>query len=91
MIYTDSRYADGTLIKAQDARNGTYRLGVYRKFPSKIVDFYQYVWVEGDRIDMVANTLLGTPAFWWKIMDANPEIGNPTNIPVGTVLRIPRG
>lgn len=91
MIYTDSRYADGTLIKAQDARTGHYRLGVYRKFPSKAAEYYQYVWVEGDRIDRVSNTLLGTPAFWWRIMDANPEITNPTNIPVGTILRIPRG
>lgn len=91
MIYSDSRYATGTLLKAQDARTGQYRLGVYRKFPSKATEFFQYVWVEGDRIDRVANTLLGTPAFWWKIMDVNPEIGNPGNIPVGTILRIPRG
>ena len=91
MIFTDSRYADGTLIKAQDSRTGSYRLGVYRKFPTKSVQFYQYVWAEGDRIDMVANTLMGNPSFWWQIMDANPEIGNPGNIPVGTILRIPRG
>lgn len=91
MIFTDSRYADGTLVKAQDSRTGDYRLGVYRKFPTKKAPFYQYTWVEGDRIDMVANTLLGNPSFWWQIMDANPEVINPSNIPVGTVLRIPRG
>lgn len=91
MIFSDSRYADGTLIKAQDSRNGTYRLGVYRKFPTRTVQFFQYVWAEGDRIDVVANTLMGNPSFWWQIMDANPEVPNPTDIPVGTILRIPRG
>lgn len=90
MIYADSRYADGTLIKAQDARNGDYRLGVYRKFPTKITTYYQYVWVQGDRIDTVSDQLLGNPSFWWQIMDANPEIINPHNIAVGTLLRIPR-
>jgi hypothetical protein len=90
MIFTDSRYADGTLIKAQDSRTNTYRLGVYRKFPTKSVQYYQYVWAEGDRIDSVTNNLMGNPSFWWQIMDANPEIINPTDIPVGTILRIPR-
>lgn len=90
MIFTDSRYADGTLIKAQDSRTGNYRLGVYRKFPTKTVQYFQYVWAEGDRIDMVANNIMGNPSFWWQIMDANPEIINPMDIPVGTVIRVPR-
>jgi hypothetical protein len=89
MIYTDSRYATGTIIKAQDARNGTYRLAVYRKFPEAKFPFYYYTWVVGDRIDEVSNSLMGSPAFWWKIMDANPDIIDPFSIPVGTTIRIP--
>jgi hypothetical protein len=89
MIYSDSRYANGLILKAQDARTGQYRLAVYRQFPSEKREFYYYTWVEGDRIDMVSNSLLGSPAFWWRIMDANPEIIDPFSIPVGTTLRIP--
>jgi hypothetical protein len=89
MIYTDSRYATGTVIKAQDARNETYRLGVYRNFPNAKFSFYYYTWVVGDRIDIVSNHLLGSPTFWWKIMDANPELIDPFSIPVGTTIRIP--
>jgi nucleoid-associated protein YgaU len=48
-----------------------------------------YTWQESDRIELVAYRFFKTPAVWWKIMDYNPEIGNPFDIPVGTVLRIP--
>jgi hypothetical protein len=89
MIYTDSRYATGKVIKVQDARNGIYRLAVYRTFPTSRAKFYTYTWVDGDRIDQVAFNLLGSSAFWWKIMDFNPEIIDPFSIPAGTILRIP--
>jgi hypothetical protein len=89
MIYSDSRYANGAILKVQDARNEVYRLAVYRKFPTARANFYTYTWVEGDRIDRVAFDLLGSPTFWWKIMDFNPEILDPFSIPIGTSLRIP--
>jgi hypothetical protein len=89
MIYTDSRYATGKVIKVQDARNSIYRLAVYRTFPTYRSNFYTYTWVEGDRIDQVSFSLLGSPSFWWKIMDLNPEIIDPFSIPAGTTLRIP--
>ena len=89
MIFSDSRYASGNVLKVQDPRNGVYRKAVYRKFPKARAQFYYYDWVEGDRIDLVANRLLGSPSFWWKIMDFNPEIIDPFSIPIGTTLRIP--
>jgi hypothetical protein len=89
MIYTDSRYSTGTIIKAQDARTETYRLGVYRNFPNVKFSFYYYTWVAGDRIDVVSHHLLGSAVYWWKIMDANPEIVDPFSIPIGSTIRIP--
>jgi hypothetical protein len=91
MIYSDSRYANGKILKAQDSRSGINRTAVYRVFPNAATEFYNYTWVEGDRIDVVANNLLGSPSFWWRIMDFNPELVDPTNIPIGTVIRVPRG
>lgn len=90
MIFSDSRYASGKILKAQDGRNKVYNTAVYRVFPTARSEFYYYTWVENDRIDEVSNYLLGSPAFWWRIMDFNPEIQDPFNIPVGTSLRIPR-
>jgi hypothetical protein len=89
MIYTDSRYADGKVIKAIDPRTNEYKIAVYREFPVQKTNFYIYNWVQGDRIDAVANVLLGSPSFWWKIMDINPEVIDPFDIAVGTALRIP--
>jgi hypothetical protein len=90
MIFTDSRYANGVFLKAYDSRLGTYSDSVYRNFPSITVDYYYYVWVDKDRIDVIAYNLLGNSDFWSKIMDVNPEIADPFTIPAGTTIRIPR-
>lgn len=89
MIYTDSRYATGKLLTAHDARKDDYFLTVYRNFPNFSVQYFLYVWNESDRLDTVANMYLGSSAFWWKIMDVNPELLNPFDIPLGTTIRIP--
>lgn len=89
MIYLDSRYVDGPLFKAWDARKNQYHLTVFRQWPSYQVAFFIYEWVEGDRLDNISNKFLNTPEFWWKILDINPEINDPTSIAPGTHIRIP--
>lgn len=42
-----------------------------------------------DRLDLLATDLYGDGALWWRIADANPEVMDWTNVPVGTVLRLP--
>ena len=87
MIYVDSRYADGNVIAIETSSGPS--IAVLRQFPDDSSRFYGYVWKEKDRIDLVANLLLGSPSLWWRIMDFNPEVINPFAITVGTVLRIP--
>jgi hypothetical protein len=87
MIYVDSRYADGNIISLETSKGSS--IAVLREFPNQSSGFSSYVWREKDRIDTVANTLLGSPSLWWRIMDFNPEVINPFVISVGTVLRIP--
>jgi hypothetical protein len=89
MIYSDSRYADGNLYSAWNLRKSATDVFVSRVFPSNRAEYFLYVWKEADRIDAVAYRFFKTPAVWWKIMDYNPEISNPFDISVGTVLRIP--
>jgi len=94
-IYVDSRYANPILNenhvipKAWDAQRQEYHIVIFRNWPVYSTKFTVYEWVEGDRLDNVANKFLGNPQFWWKIMDINPEVINPTNIPEGTQIRIP--
>jgi len=91
MIFTDSRYANGTLFKAHDSRKNSYSLTVFRQYPYALSEFSHYTWVERDRLDIIAEEFLGSADLWWSIMDFNPEIIDPFSIPVGTVIRIPNG
>jgi len=89
MIYIDSRYAESYLTYMWDTRLETHQLTALRKWPTGYGAFNTYEWVEGNRLDQVANNFYGTPNLWHKIMDYNPEISDPLNIKPGTVLRIP--
>lgn len=90
MIYKDSRYADGSVFKAHDARTDLYQVTVSRNFPSNSTDFYSYTWKQGDRIEQVAYLLYANSNYWYQILDYNPEIMDAMNIAPGTVLRVPR-
>ena len=89
MIFLDSRYVDGRLYKACDSRTNKFQVSVFREFPSESSNYFLYTWVETDRVDNLANRFLGSPLLWWRIMDFNPEIINPSIILPGTQLRIP--
>ena len=89
MIYLDSRYVDGPLLKTWHAGKQEYHLVVLRQWPVYAQSYFIYQSVENDRLDNLANRFLGNPASWWEIMDLNPEILDPFKIVPGTQLRIP--
>lgn len=89
MIYLDSRYATGPLVRAWDARTNNYSVAVFREWPTYSKRFSIYEWVETDRLDILAWKFLGSPSLWWRILDVNPEILNATAIAPGTQIRIP--
>jgi hypothetical protein len=89
MIYTDSRYADGVVVRSFDSRKAAFEITLFRQFSESNSKFFYYTWTQRDRIDLDANELLGDPNVWWVFLDYNPDINNPLDIPIGTVLRIP--
>jgi hypothetical protein len=89
MIYLDSRYADGPLFYGYHTYKDEFALTVFRAWSSSQSKYFIYEVTEIDRIEHIAAHTLGNPSFWWKIMDINPEIINPFEIPIGTQLRIP--
>jgi hypothetical protein len=91
LIYGDSRYANGIIFKANDARTTKMQLTVTRTFPNTEAMYYTYVWTAGDRIDIIAQRIFGNSNSWHLIMDYNPEILDGFNIPPGTSVRIPNG
>jgi prophage DNA circulation protein len=89
MIFLDSRYADGRIFKAWNARKRQYDLTVFREQTTYVQSFFIYEFKETDRLDNLAARYMGDPSMWWEILDINPEILDPTSIPAGTQLRIP--
>lgn len=89
MIYTDSRYASGNFFAARKQYSDTSHATVLRQFPTDTSGYHIYSWQEGDRIDLIARRFYNDASVWWKIMDYNPEVINPMDIPVGTTLRLP--
>ena len=89
MIFYDSRYIDGEIRQAHDPKTDRYRLTVYREWPVVSTGFFYYEWADGDRLDYVASKVYGKSEFWWKILDANPEVVDPLTIKPGELLRVP--
>jgi hypothetical protein len=90
MIPSQSRYSQGVLTRAADAK-GIFQTAALRTTPAISANFTLYVWQTEDRPDIVAAKKLGNPQLWWAIFDINPEIFDPLNVPTGTVVRIPLG
>lgn len=84
-----SRYATRQIAPVTDAA-GVTRLTILPRTP--VDTAYQvtfYAWRTGDRADLLAFRSYGDERLWWLIADANPEVVDWFDVPVGTVLRIP--
>ena len=92
MINRSSRYYDGYLYQAKDINSDNYNIVVDRKFPdTQKITYVEYTWVDGDSLGRLAYEYIGQSKYWWKIMEANPEISDPMSIEPGQVIRLPRG
>ena len=92
MIFIKSRYSSEPLKAIVLKTQNKTSISVFRNPPKNLnnrkVKYYR--WVDGDRIDRVAHSVLGDPELWWRIMDVNPEINDPHSISPGDVIRLPQ-
>jgi hypothetical protein len=90
-IYSGSRYEysliDFFSVKPNGDENPTV---FYSMTDMGVVNYYQHTYNQGERLDLLSYKYYETPSFWWVIAEFNPEILDFTNIPAGTVIRIPR-
>lgn len=92
MIYLGSRYAESEVTYVLNSRTNVPVATVLRQieFPEEDLQYGRvYKWRDGDRLDDVAQRLLGDSSEWWRILDANPDVTNPLGIKPGTSLRVP--
>ena len=92
MIERVSRYYNGSLTQTPDKYTGEYIISVFRRFPdSQQVNYITYTWKEGDNLSILSEVFGVGYKYLWEILEINPEIQDPFDIPEGTILRVPYG
>jgi hypothetical protein len=87
----DSRYYGLPVLTTTDARGAAVQY-VARRFipdPQQLATIQRYRVQQGDRIDVIAAVLIGTPLSYWQICDAN-RVVDPTDVTAqpGTFISI---
>jgi nucleoid-associated protein YgaU len=89
-IYNGSRYQYSTIDYVQTTPTGAAKPIVFYNFTVfGTISYQTHVYVQGERLDTLSNNYYNRPDFWWAILEANPQVSDPTNITPGTSLRIP--
>lgn len=89
MIYRNSRYEYAIIDYFALEQNADVHPVLFYPIPDiGTINYSEYEVSEGDRLDLIAERFYNRPDFWWFILDKNPEIKDPNNIPAGTILRI---
>lgn len=88
MISASSRYNNASLDVITDDR-GTHQVIEVPSPENTVVAYTYYQISDFDTVDRLADSVLGDGRLWWRIADANPEILDWSDIPVGTVIRMP--
>ena len=87
----DSRYYDATVDYFTPLETGENLPVVFYDFSYLgQVDYVDYKWQQGDRIDSLATKFFLFPTRWWIIAEFNPKITDWLNVAPGTNIRIPR-
>lgn len=88
-VNATSRYAEGTISVVDDPQRGQHQEVVPGPAVDRSFAFTFYQVTDGDTVDMLGYTFFGAGQLWWMLADANPEIIDWNNLPVGAVLRVP--
>jgi hypothetical protein len=89
-IYKGSRYEYSTIDFVSKTINGQANPIVFYNFTALgRVTYIEHQYLNGERLDQIAFKYYKDPAFWWIILEFNPQVTDFTAILVGTVLKIP--
>jgi hypothetical protein len=89
-IYSGSRYEYSLIDFFSTKENGDENPAVFYSMTDLgRVTYFEHTYSMGERLDTLAYKYYKAPSFWWVIAEYNPEIKDFTNIPSGTILRIP--
>lgn len=90
-IYNGSRYQYSNIdyVKTNDI-DPALPIVFYEFTVFGTMSYQLHTYVQGERLDQISFRYYKRPDFWWAILEANPQITDPTSITPGTSIRIPR-
>jgi nucleoid-associated protein YgaU len=89
-IFQGSRYEYSVVDFVATSENADANAVVFYSFDALgVFSYLEHTYVQGERLDYIAQRYYDRPDMWWTILDHNPEIADPDNIKTGQVLRIP--
>ena len=89
-IFKGSRYEYSAIdYVSTSSGKPAYPIVFYEFTPLSTITFFYHAYVQGERLDEIAQTYYKNPLFWWIIAEYNPEVLDFTAITPGTNLRIP--
>jgi hypothetical protein len=89
MISKNSRYEYSIIDYFALDKNADVHPVLFYPMPDiGTINYFEYAVIKGDRLDLIAKKFYGDPSVWWFILQKNPQIKDPNNIPVGTVIKI---
>jgi len=89
-IYKGSRYEYSTIDFVSTTAGGQANPIVFYEFSTLgTLTYFEHQYVQGERLDQIANKYYKDSEYWWIIPEFNPQIVDFTDIPEGTVLKIP--
>lgn len=88
-IYLGSRYEESVVDFVAFTESTDASPIVFYTFSDiGLIQYSEYKWKAGDRLDNLAMQFYKDPEKWWLITEYNPEIVDPNNIAAGTIIRI---
>ena len=89
-IFKGSRYEYSKIDFRPTKLNGPQNpIVFYSVAKLGLMPYTEHVYMQGERLDQLTAHYYKNPYSWWVIPEANPEIVDFSNIPAGTILRIP--
>lgn len=87
-VQAGSRYIDSPVIVLSVNNLNRQVIGIGAQ-TAYAFTFQSYQVTGNDRLDTLAFDFYGDETKWFAIADANPEILDWTNMPIGVIIRIP--
>lgn len=88
MISATSRYADSATVLLSTP-SGPRQVIVSGTQAAYTFTYVSHQITAADRIDLLADSYYGDATQWWAIADANPELLDWNNVPIGKIIRVP--